>query len=147
MSVAGRDRRASGELSALVMDVLRQANSALTAREVRGQFAAMGVGPLAYTTVVTTLSRLHMQGLADRFRRGRAYAYQAVSGHQLTARRMRRLLDAADDRTEVLAQFVGALDAGDERVMCDLLRQRAAASGVQAASGAQAPNAGQAPAR
>jgi hypothetical protein len=60
---------------------------------------------------------------------------------------MRRLLDAADDRTEVLAQFVGALDAGDERVMCDLLRQRAAASGVQAASGAQAPNAGQAPAR
>ncbi len=141
MSVAGPDRRASGELSALVMDVLRQANSALTAGEVRRQFAAMGVGPLAYTTVVTTLSRLHMQGLADRCRRGRAYAYQAVSGHQLAARRMRRLLDAADDRTEVLAQFVATLDARDERVMCDLLRERAAASA------AQAPNAGQAPAR
>jgi predicted transcriptional regulator len=141
MSVTGHDKRASGELSALVLDVLRQANAALTAGEVRRQFAAMGVGPLAYTTVVTTLSRLHVQGLADRCRRGRAYAYQAVSGHQLAARRMRRLLDAEDNRTEVLAQFVGELDARDERVMGDLLRRRAAGSG------GQPPNIGQAPAR
>ena len=98
MSVTGHDKRASGELSALVLDVLRQANAALTAGEVRRQFAAMGVGPLAYTTVVTTLSRLHVQGLADRCRRGRAYAYQAVSGHQLAARRMRLLFFAPSSR-------------------------------------------------
>jgi predicted transcriptional regulator len=101
----------------------------------------MGVRPLAYTTVVTTLSRLHVQGLADRGRRGRAYAYQAVSGHQLAARRMRRLLDAEDNRTEVLAQFVGELDPRDERVMRDLLSRRAASSA------GQPPNMGQAPAR
>jgi hypothetical protein len=31
MSVTGHERRASGELSALVLQVLRQANAALTA--------------------------------------------------------------------------------------------------------------------
>jgi predicted transcriptional regulator len=115
-------RRSSGELSALVLGVLRQADGALTAGEVRRRLAATGAGPLAYTTVVTILSRLHAQGAADRFRVGRAYAYQEVTDPaQRAALRMRHMLDAEDDRAAVLARFVGALDAGDELVIRELL--------------------------
>jgi len=61
-AVVHRRRRPNGELAALVLDVLRQGNRALTPAEVRCRLAAAGAGSLAYTTVVTTLSRLHSQG-------------------------------------------------------------------------------------
>ena len=104
----GSSRRRAGELSGLVLEVLRT-------------LAEAGAGPLAYTTVVTILSRLHAQGLTDRFRAGRAYAYLAVADAQLAARRMRRVLDAEDDRAAVLASFTAGLTARDERVLRDLL--------------------------
>ena len=69
LSLTGRDLRASGELPALVLDVLRQTNHALTPGEVRCRFVLTGVSPLAYTTAVTTLPRLHVHGIADRWRR------------------------------------------------------------------------------
>jgi predicted transcriptional regulator len=118
----GASRRGSGELSGMVLDVLRQAGQPLTASEVLDRLASTGTGPLAYTTVVTILSRLHGQGTADRFKTGRAYAYQAIADPaQLAARRMRRLLDAEADRAAVLAQFVGDLDGRDELVIRELL--------------------------
>ena len=115
-------RRRSGELSGLVLEVLGQAGRPLTAGEVAELLEGTGVGPLAYTTVVTILSRLHVHGLADRSRVGRAYAYRAVADEaQLAARRMRRVLDAEDDRAAVLARFVGGLNARDEQVLRRLL--------------------------
>jgi predicted transcriptional regulator len=121
-SGAGPARRRSGELSGLVLEVLRQAGRPLTAGQVLERLPGTGAGPLAYTTVVTILSRLHAHGLADRSRTGRAYAYLAVADQaQLAARRMRRVLDAEDDRAAVLARFVGDLSARDERVLRDLL--------------------------
>jgi predicted transcriptional regulator len=115
-------RRGPGELSAMVLDVLRQADRALTAGEVRSRLADAGVGPLAYSTVVTILSRLHAQAAADRIRVGRAYAYQEVTDPaERAALRMRRVLDAEDDRAGVLARFVGDLDARDELVVRELL--------------------------
>ena len=119
---AASPRRRAGELSSLVLEALRQADRALTPGEVLEWLQAAGAGPLAYTTVVTILSRLHAQGIAERSRAGRAYAYSAAAGHaQLTARRMRRLLDAEDDRADVLASFVDGLSARDEQVLRELL--------------------------
>lgn len=122
---AGSDRgprRRSGELSGLVLDVLRSAGEALTPGEVQRRLADAGSGPLAYTTVVTILSRLHAQGLTERFRSGRAYAYQAISDPaRLAGRRMRRVLDAETDRDAALASFVDNLAARDERLLRDLL--------------------------
>ncbi|HEX7660329.1 MAG TPA: BlaI/MecI/CopY family transcriptional regulator [Pseudonocardiaceae bacterium] len=120
---AGRAaRRRSGELSSLVLDVLRRAGRALTPAEVLGELNDLGAGPLAYTTVVTILSRLHTQGYAERFRSGRAYAYLAVADPVLlAARRMRRMLDGEDDRDAVLASFVHTLSSRDERLLRDLL--------------------------
>jgi predicted transcriptional regulator len=115
-------RRRSGELSALVLDVLRRAEAALPPGEVRDRLNAVGAGELAYTTVVTILSRMHAQGLVERFRAGRAYAYVAVAdAAKLAARKMRRVLDAEDDRDAVLTRFVDGLSPHDERVLRELL--------------------------
>lgn len=117
-----RPRRRAGELSGLVLDILRQAGRPLTPGEVLDRLSGDGSGPLAYTTVVTILSRLHEQGIADRSRAGRAYAYRAAADEaQLAGRRMQRLLDAEDDRAGVLASFVGGLSTRDEQVLRELL--------------------------
>ena len=115
-------RRRAGELSGLVLEVLRDADAALTPAEVRDRLAGAGAGALAYTTVVTILSRLRARGLVERFRVGRGYAYLAVADSaRLAARRMRRVLDEEDDREAALASFVGALSERDERLLRELL--------------------------
>lgn len=138
LSGAGAPRRKSGELAGLVLEVLRSAATAapaaLTPGQVRQRLTRAGVqaesGALAYTTVVTILSRLHAQGLVERFRTGRSYAYQAINDPaELTARRMRRVLDTETDggtvRDAALASFVGALSERDERLLREFLSPRA----------------------
>lgn len=117
-------RRRPGELSGLVLDVLRRAGRPLTPAEVRRRLAGSGAERLAYTTVLTTLSRLLDRGLVERFRTGRTYAYLALVDTALAARRMRRVLDDQGDRVSreaVLAGFVHALSAEDERRLRQLL--------------------------
>jgi predicted transcriptional regulator len=115
-------RRPNGALAAQVLQVLTAAGRAFTPGEVQQALTETEPHPLAYTTVVTILSRLHTQGLVDRFRHGRAFAYLPVADHaQLAARRMRRVLDAEDDRDAVLARFVGDLSARDEEALRRLL--------------------------
>lgn len=117
-------RRRRGELSGLVLDALRRAGRPLTPVEVQGRLADAGAAPLAYTTVVTILSRLLAQDLVERFRTGRTYAYRAVFDSTLAAHRMRRVLDDQDDRDgreAVLASFVHILSADDERRLRELL--------------------------
>lgn len=117
-------RRRPGELSSLVLEVLRQEGGPLTPIEVRQRLTGAGVAPLAYTTVLTILSRLLGQDLVERFRTGRSYSYRALVDTTLAARRMRRVLDDQDDpegREAVLASFVHALSAEDERRLRELL--------------------------
>ena len=95
----------------------------MTAREVQAEF---GDG-LAYTTVMTTLARLHEKGALTRQPSGRAFAYGLAGDARavdaaLTARRMRKALDAGTDRTVALSRFVSDLDPDDERLLVDLLR-------------------------
>jgi predicted transcriptional regulator len=105
----------------LVLQTLRDAGTALTPAEVQRRLGSAGAGSLAYTTVVTILSRLHDQGVVERFRTGRAYAYLAISDSALAALRMRRMLDDQRDRDAVLARFVHELSADDERRLRRLL--------------------------
>lgn len=109
-------RRASGELEAAVLAVLQDAPAALSPAQVREQVG----GDLAYTTVVTILSRLHAKGVLQRHKTGRAYRYAPIADQPgLAARRMARVLDGEPDREAVLARFVSALSDRDE----DLLRR------------------------
>jgi predicted transcriptional regulator len=79
---------------------------------------------LAYTTVMTILTRLHEKGSVTRTRVGRAYVYTpAFAQAERAAAQMRELLDSGFDRTEVLAQFVGSLTRDDERTLAALLRR------------------------
>ncbi|NUT46758.1 MAG: CopY family transcriptional regulator [Saccharothrix sp.] len=103
------------------MEVLNDADAPLTPAEVRDVVDPSG--RLSYSTVVTTLTRLHDKGMASRTRDGRAYRYTATTDpSSLTAWRMGRLLESEPDRASVLTRFVDALDEDDERVLRDLLR-------------------------
>jgi len=111
-------RRAAGELEAAALAVLQSAGSAMTSAQVRDSLD----GDLAYTTVVTILSRLHAKGVLTRLRSGRAYSYAPVADEPgLAARRMRGVLDAEADREVVLARFVSVLTPADEEVLRRML--------------------------
>ena len=115
-SAAGR--RAAGELEAAVLAVLQDAGSPLSPGEVRERIG----GSLAYTTVVTILSRLHTKGVLERHKAGRAYLYAPVADQPgLAARRMARVLDGEADREAVLARFVSVLSDSDEELLRRML--------------------------
>jgi predicted transcriptional regulator len=112
-----QQRRPAGELESAVLAVLWAAGEPLTSAQVLAALDA----DLAYTTVMTTLARLHEKGSARRKRAGRAYAYEpATDVAAAAAAQMRRLLDRGD-HASVLARFVGTLDEADGRVLSDLL--------------------------
>jgi predicted transcriptional regulator len=115
---AAGGRRAAGELETAVLAVLQAAGGPLSPGEVREQ---LGDG-LAYTTVVTILSRLHAKGVLNRHKSGRSYVYAPVADEPgLAARRMARLLDAEADRAAVLTRFVSGLSDSDEELLRRML--------------------------
>ena len=71
----GGSRRAAGELENAVLGVLHAAGVPLSPGTVWERLHA----DLAYTTVVTILSRLHAKGVLERARAGRAYLYAPVA--------------------------------------------------------------------
>ena len=108
------NRRAAGELAAKVLDILHAAHEPLSPGAVRDRLG----GDLAYTTVVTILSRLHAKGVLYRERAGRAYRYAPVADEPgLAARRMASVLAAEPDREAVLARFVSGLSDEDEQAL------------------------------
>jgi predicted transcriptional regulator len=118
-------RRASGELEAAVLAVLQQAGS-LSATEVLDRLG----GGLAYTTVVTILTRLHDKGLLSRHKDGRSFRYAPADDPAgLAARRLARMLDAEPDREGVLARFVSGLSGTDEELLRRVLGDDAADRG------------------
>ena len=113
-------RRAAGELEAAVLAVLQAAGAPLSPGEVRDRLG----GGLAYTTVVTILSRLYGKGVLDRRKAGRAFLYAPVADEPgLAARRMTQVLDAEPDRETVLARFVSGLSGQDEELLRRMLGQ------------------------
>ncbi|MGW0904569.1 BlaI/MecI/CopY family transcriptional regulator [Streptomyces sp. NPDC002853] len=120
-------RRGQGELEAQVLTVLREAEGPATAGWVQERLG----GDLAYTTVVTILSRLLDKGAVTRERAGRSFAWTPSADEAgLAARKMRKVLDGEHDREAVLASFLTALPPGDEQVLRELLRQAEAEKDV-----------------
>ncbi|GAB1822353.1 BlaI/MecI/CopY family transcriptional regulator [Herbidospora sp. RD11066] len=111
-------RRAAGSLEAEVMTVLQEAGRPLSPGDVQERLA----GELAYTTVLTILTRMHAKNLVTRMKNGRSYVYRPVDDESgLTARRMRQVMEGGPDREAVLARFVDGLSPDDERVLRALL--------------------------
>jgi predicted transcriptional regulator len=103
-----------------VLAALREAGEAATAGWVQERLG----GDLAYTTVITILTRLMEKGAVTRERAGRSFVWTPASDEAgLAARRLRRILDAEHDRQAVLASFITTLDPADERLVRALLDQ------------------------
>ena len=120
------DRRGAGELAGEVLGILQAAGEPLSPADVRERLG----GDLAYTTVVTILSRLHVKGVLDRERAGRAFRYSPVADEPgLAARRMASVLAAEADREAVLARFVSSLSDQDEQALRRMLGSDGAGGG------------------
>jgi predicted transcriptional regulator len=115
-----RERRPAGMLEDEVLAALWQGDRPMSPAEVQSSLD----GSPAYTTVMTTLARLHRKGMATRARAGRGYVYSPSvdeAGH--TAAAMNDLLRRRRDHAAVLARFVSELDPEDEEVLQRLLRE------------------------
>ena len=128
----GSSGRARGALEQEVLACLAAAGRPLTTAEVQAELD----GRLAYTTVMTALTRLHAKGVLTRRPAGRAFAYGLAAEldtipASLTARGMRRLLESGPDRASVLASFVAELGPEDERILTGLLEERGHGDGEQ----------------
>jgi predicted transcriptional regulator len=116
--------RPRGALEREVLACLAAAGRPLSPGEVRAELG----DELAYTTVMTTLSRLYAKGALSRQPAGRGYAYELPGGPEtaqasMTAHRMLQLLDKGGDRAGVLSRFVADLGPEDEELLSGLLAE------------------------
>ncbi len=101
-----------------MLTVLWDAGRPLTPRDVH-----QSLSDLAYTTVLTTLTRLHTKGFVSRVPELRSYAYQPVENSAAyAARRIHDLLQAADSE-QVLVRFVDELSPAEEQLLLRLLAE------------------------
>lgn len=118
MSKHERTKRPAGALEAEVLAALWAADRPLTPADVNEEVG----GDLAYTTVMTALTRLHEKGAVKRRKAGRAFAYTPLLDEPgIAAARMRELLESGDDREAVLARFIGSLSEQEEELLAELL--------------------------
>ena len=79
MAEQGRTAAGLGPLEAEVMGVLWRAGRPLPVREVAAALNAERTATLAYTTVMTVMSRLAGKGILARSRAGRRFVYAPVA--------------------------------------------------------------------
>jgi predicted transcriptional regulator len=79
MAEQGRTAAGLGPLEAEVMEVLWRAGRPLPVREVTAALNAERTAALAYTTVMTVMSRLAGKGILARSRAGRRFVYAPVA--------------------------------------------------------------------
>jgi predicted transcriptional regulator len=114
--------RGLGDLEAVVMDLMWQATSPATVRQVFEKLSARR--PIAYTTVMTVMDNLHRKGFLDREMAGRAWSYRpSVSREQHLAGLMRDALDEAPDQHAALAHFVSGMSEQESQVLRAVLRR------------------------
>jgi predicted transcriptional regulator len=116
-------RQPMGALEEAVMEILWSDGGWLTPAEVHDRLPAER--DLRYTTVMTTLARLHTKGRLERQKDGRAFAYHPTSSRaEWAARRMDEVLALTGDRTAALAKFMDRLDDADRTQLRRMLSER-----------------------
>lgn len=112
------DRRPIGGLEDQVMEYLWAIAEPANPGEVHSAVAP----ELAYTTIMTVMSRLFDKGRLTRRRHGRSYAYApSVSEAEYRASEMAASLTDSGDRAAVLSRFVDSLTETDVGTLRDLL--------------------------
>lgn len=100
-----------GPLEAEVMGVVWQAGAPVAVREVVDRLNAGRATPLAYTTVMTVMSRLAGKGILAREQEGRGFAYRPVAADTAEIA-VRGVLDEFGDAA--LARFVERVELDPE---------------------------------
>lgn len=113
----GGDHEVGWPLGALEMRILRAVwgRGSATVRDVLADIAPDH--PVAYTTVMTVMSRLAEKGLLRRRRQGKAYYYSpALTQEELAAAVSQRLLNSlvAEFGELAIAQFAAQLERIDQ---------------------------------
>jgi len=111
-----------GALEARVLDVLWDHGGWLIPGEVHAVVNRQR--RLAYTTIMTTMTRLWEKGRLDRRTRGRAFEYRPfLDRTEYAAHRMNELLAAAGDPHSALAHFVSGMDPTEVAELRRVLRR------------------------
>ncbi len=113
-SDADRVENLLGTLELVIMEILWEAGDPLAVRDVLNRLTP--TRDLAYTTVMTVMTRLVDKGLLTRTRRGKAYLYApALTREGFVRKRAREMVRTLlDNFGEVaIAQFVAELDQAD----------------------------------
>lgn len=107
-------------LESSVMEILWRSEKPLTPAQVHK--ALEKTRDIAYTTVLTVMSRLWKKGLLTRKHRGRTYTYAPAEGKtDSAARRMEEMLAATQDRSLTLSRFIDNLSASDRKELMRFL--------------------------
>jgi len=112
-----------GPLEAEVMDAVWAAETPVSVREVLGRLNERRAEPLAYTTVMTVMSRLAEKGALARRHAGRGYLYEATATDRAGIAVQNVIRTYGD---EAMAHFVDQARGDPEllRRMEQLLRER-----------------------
>ncbi len=109
-----------GTLELRVLESLWARAGETSVREILHDF------PHAYTTVMTTMERLHRKGVLERRKDGRAFFYRVIETREemesrLLAHAIEPLLDGANAQP-ILSCFVDEVSRRDERLLDELER-------------------------
>jgi predicted transcriptional regulator len=110
-----------GPRERMIMEILwAEDDRYLPVREVAGRLGE----DVAYTTVMTLLSRLHRKGMLRRRQEGKAYTYRpALNRAEYAARSMSATMGRGADVPEVLMRFVGRLTPAERETLRAILRR------------------------
>lgn len=112
-------RREMGALETEVLMCLWASEKPMSSADVR---AALD-DELAYTTVMTILTRLWHKGLAAREQQGRGFIYRPLlSEAELVAKRMHCDLMSSSDQERALAKFVQTLSGREAKMLRKLMQ-------------------------
>jgi predicted transcriptional regulator len=110
-----------GALELRVMEALWRRATPVSVRDLVADFDGT-----AYTTLMTTLDRLHRKGVLDRDKSGRAFVYRPrYSREQLESGMAVRAIESLLDRTSpepVLSYFIDEVSRRDGRLLDELER-------------------------
>jgi BlaI family transcriptional regulator, penicillinase repressor len=110
-----------GALELRVLEALWRRGGEVAVRDIKPEFPGA-----AYTTLMTTMDRLHRKGVLERRKNGRAFIYTPVSSREelesgLVARALTPLLQGGAAQP-ILSFFVDEISRQDDRLLDELER-------------------------
>ncbi|MFG3259820.1 BlaI/MecI/CopY family transcriptional regulator [Streptomyces sp. NPDC048172] len=113
-----------GSLETAVMECVWADEGLVSVRRVTEQLNESRAQPLAYTTVMTTMVKLHRKRWLNRTREGRRYVYEASTSREACAAQIiTQVLSDSGDPETVLMHFVGQVEENGSPELQETVRR------------------------